>query len=72
MSNQFIILKARKNKRNKQYNVSIPKKQFKKLDSTLKFGEELFVKLKIIKKLKGGKKINGKIINSKKYEDKFY
>ena len=50
-----IIRKVFVNKKNKQLSVSIPKKEFKKLDPTIKFGEDLFVELKIVKK-KGMKK----------------
>lgn len=48
-----IIRKANFNKRNKQFTVTIPKKAFRKDDSTLKFGEELFVKLEVVKRRNG-------------------
>lgn len=38
------------NKRTKQLSVTIPKKQLKKMDPDLKFGEELFVELRILKR----------------------
>lgn len=52
-----MVVKVRRkvfmNKNTKQLTVTIPKKQLKKMDPDIKFGEELFVELKI---LKGGKK----------------
>ncbi len=50
-----IIRKVFINKKNKQLSVSLPKKEFRKLDPTIKFGEDLFVELRIVKK-KGVKK----------------
>lgn len=48
-----IIRKAFLNKRNKQLVVTIPKKQMKANNPHIKFGEDLFVELRIFK---GGKK----------------
>ena len=45
-----IIRKVFFNKKNKQLSVSLPKKEFKKLDPTIKFNEDLFVELRIVKK----------------------
>lgn len=47
-----IIRKVFVNKKNKQLSVSIPKKQFKILDPTIKFNEDLFVELRILKRKK--------------------
>lgn len=45
-----IVRKVFMNKNNKQMSVVLPKKEIKKLDPTLKFGENLFVKLEVFKK----------------------
>ena len=45
-----VIRKASINKRTKQLSVTIPKKEFRKMNPELKFGEELFVELKILKR----------------------
>ncbi|GAI05242.1 unnamed protein product [marine sediment metagenome] len=50
MVKKTITKKAFFNKRTKQLSVTIPKKEFKKMDSKLKFGEDVFVKLEILKK----------------------
>lgn len=47
-----IIRKMFVNKRTKQLSVTIPKKAFRELDPTIKFGDELFVKLEIFKRRK--------------------
>jgi len=47
-----IIRKVFVNKKNKQLSVSIPKKQIKMLDPTIKFDKDLFVELKILKRKK--------------------
>lgn len=47
-----LVRKLYVNKKNKQLSVSIPKKEFKKIDPTIKFGEDLFVEIKLL----GGKK----------------
>ena len=52
MAQDKVIRKASFNKNNKQLTVTVPKKQFKKIDPELKFGEELFVELKLVKKKK--------------------
>lgn len=49
---QKIVKKAFFNKNNKQFTVSIPKKEFKAVDPKIKFGDHLFVELKLIKKNK--------------------
>ncbi len=49
------------NRRTKQGSVTLPKKELKRLDPDLKFGEEMFVELKILKKRRfvdGKKKTN--------------
>ena len=48
-----IVRKVFMNKNNKQLSVSIPKKKLKKLDPTIKFGEELFVEITLPDKKKG-------------------
>lgn len=50
-----IIRKVFVNKKNKQLSVALSKKQLKKNDPNIKFNEELFVELKIIKQ-KGSKR----------------
>ena len=47
-----VIRKVSVNKRTKQLSVTIPKKQLRKMDPDLKFGEDLFVELKILKRRK--------------------
>ncbi len=49
MSNKFVIRKVFINKKTKQASVTLSKKEMKKIDPSLKFGEKLFVKLKIFK-----------------------
>ena len=51
-----VIRKVSINKRTKQGSVTLPKKELRSLDPNLKFGEDLFVELKILKRRK---KING-------------
>lgn len=38
------------NKKTKQGSVTLPKRELKRLDPTLKFGEDMFVELKILKR----------------------
>lgn len=45
-----IIRKVFTNKRNKQLTVTLSKKEIKKIDPTIKFGDELFVELSVLKK----------------------
>ncbi len=45
-----IVRKVFVNSRNKQLSVSLSKKEIKAIDPTIKFGEELFVELRIFKK----------------------
>ena len=54
MAKKTIVRKPFFNKRNKQFTIVIPKKEFKKIDPTIKFDKNLFVELSIFKK-KGGK-----------------
>jgi len=56
MSRKNIVVKPFINKRTKQLSVTIPKKKLKKLDPTLKFGEDLFVRLEVFKKKQRKKK----------------
>lgn len=49
MKNKYITKKVFINKNNKQLSVSIPKKEFKKINPKLNFDEELFVKLQILR-----------------------
>lgn len=51
-----IIRKVFVNKNNKQLNVSLSKKQLKSIYPTMKFNEDLFVRLELFSK---GKKKNG-------------
>ena len=50
MVKKTMIRKVFVNKKNKQHTVTLSKKEIKKLHPTIKFGEELFVKLELIKK----------------------
>ncbi len=50
MSKNFMIRKTFVNKKNKQRTVVLSSKEIKKIDPTIKFGDELFVKLQIFKK----------------------
>ena len=45
-----IIRRVFLNKKNKQLMVTLPKKVIKAMDPSVKFGKDLFVELKIIKK----------------------
>lgn len=47
-----VIRKAFINKRTKQLSVTVPKRELKKMNPDLKFGDELFVELKILKRKK--------------------
>ncbi len=51
MSNR-IVKKVFVNKRTKQLSVTIPKKKLKAMDPSIKFGEDLFVELRILKRKK--------------------
>ena len=51
MSN-IIIKKVFVNKRTKQLSVTIPKKKLKAMNPKIKFGEDLFVELRILKRKK--------------------
>lgn len=48
--NKKIVRKVFKNKRNAQLSVSLSKKEIKKMNPTIKFGEDLFVQLEIFNK----------------------
>ena len=50
-----IIRKIFVNSRNKQLTISLSKKEIKVIDPTIKFGENLFAKLRIFMKKKGEK-----------------
>ena len=50
MSKKKIIQKVFLNKNNKQLSVNIPRKKLKAIDPTIKFGEDLFVEIKIRKR----------------------
>lgn len=52
MSEKKIIKKAFVNKRNKQLSITLSKKQMKKINPSIKFGENLFVELKVFNKKK--------------------
>lgn len=47
---KVIIRKVFINKKNKQGTVTLPKKQLKAMDPTIKFNKDLFVELRIMKK----------------------
>ncbi len=47
-----IIRKAFVNKRTKQLSITIPKREFKRLNPTLKFSEDLFVRIRLARKRK--------------------
>ena len=50
MTKKSVIRKVNFNKKTKQGSVTLPKKELKKLNPNLKFGEHLFVRLEIFKK----------------------
>jgi len=50
MAKKSMIRKVFINKRNKQLSVPLSKKQIKALDPTIKFGDNLFVELRIFNK----------------------
>jgi len=52
MADKFIAKRVFINSKTKQLSVTIPRKNLKKFDSSLKFGEELFVELRIFRKEK--------------------
>ncbi len=55
MATRIVKLKSTKlfrNKRNGQHTIIIPSKKVKSIKSTLKFDEELFVRLEFLKKKK--------------------
>ncbi len=52
MVKRKIVRRAFVNKKNKQFSVSIPKKEIKKIHPTIKFGEDLFVEIKILRRKK--------------------
>jgi len=52
MAKKSMVRKVFVNKRNNQLNVPLSKKQIKKTNPTIKFGEDLFVKLVIFNKKK--------------------
>ena len=52
MSNKKLISKVFVNKKTNQLSIFPSKKEIKKIDPSIKFGEELFVKLQIFNKRK--------------------
>ena len=52
MPNKSMIRKVFVNKKTKQASVTLSKKEIKKIDPTIKFGDKLFVKLEIFKEKK--------------------
>ena len=50
MVKKIMIRKVFVNKRNKQLTVPLSKKQIKAMNPTIKFGEELFVELRVFNK----------------------
>lgn len=50
MGDDKIVRKVFVNKKNKQFSVTLSKKQLKAVDPTIKFGENLFVEIKILKR----------------------
>jgi hypothetical protein len=52
-----LIRKVSINRFNNQMSVNIPKRAFKKIDPTIKFNKDLFVKIKIMKRYKDGDNI---------------
>ena len=52
MAKKSIERKVFINKKNKQLSVPLSRKQIKKINPTIKFGEELFVKLVVFNKKK--------------------
>ena len=52
MGKPRIIQKVSVNKRTKQLSVTIPRKKLKIQDPTIKFGEDLFVEIRLRKRVK--------------------
>ena len=50
MAHKTIVRKVFVNKRNKQLTVPLSKKEIKAIDPTIKFSDNLFVRLRIFKK----------------------
>jgi hypothetical protein len=50
MGKKKIIRKVFVNKKNKQLSVPLSKKEIKAVDPSIKFGDELFVRLEVFKK----------------------
>ena len=51
--NKTIVRRVFVNKKTKQLSVTIPKKEIKKMDPTIKFSDNLFVKVEVFKKKDG-------------------
>jgi len=49
MSGDKIVRKVFVNKKTKQFSVTLSKKQLKAADPTIKFGENLFVEIKLLR-----------------------
>ena len=49
MTSKSMIRKVFINKKTKQASVTLSRKEIKKIDPTIKFGDKLFVKLQILK-----------------------
>lgn len=47
-----IVRKPFINKRTKQMSISIPKKEMRKLNPSLKFSDDMFVKIKLVRRRK--------------------
>lgn len=56
MARKKMVRKVFINKKTKQGMVTLPKKQMKLADPSLKFGDDLFVELEVFKKKTGKKK----------------
>ena len=53
MGKKFIVRKININKRTKQPSITLPKKKIKVLDPTIKFGEDLFVRIELVRRKNG-------------------
>ncbi|KKN14662.1 hypothetical protein LCGC14_0993930 [marine sediment metagenome] len=56
MAKKFMVRKVFINKKTKQPIVTLSKKELRKIDPSIKFGEDLFVRLEILRRKKDGRK----------------
>lgn len=56
MAKKFMVRKVFINKKTAQPTVTLSKKELKKIDPSIKFGDDLFVRLEILRRTKNGRK----------------